>query len=559
MKIEDKINKIKFDEIELKNLLNEMNNILDSIQISSIKTISEKIEHFNKLRDHYLTLYWCSYLGYLKNITEDKYLKSESIFGKIDPIYNNLIYKYYQILSDLNKNEELVKELGKRTFCIALNQRILLKDENLKLQEKEAELKREYRKIIMGTKFDFEGSVINLSQLNKYLVSNNRDLRKKAYDKRFDILIQISDKLNEIVSSLIQIRTTIAHNLGFSSYKDYGFIKMNRIDYGEEDLNEFKKNVKLYLVPIIEKLKILQTKRLNLKKLEYYDESVLFKDGNAQIKLSLEEVIETLKNIYRQTNTEVFELFETLLKEGLIDLENRENKSSGGLTTFLPDYNMPTFIKKYEGLEANFTSIIHELGHCIQLYFSKSLKYHENRWPTFDICEIHSTANELLIYPYIELFFADDSEKYFIRHLTSLLNIVVGQCAMNDFQNFIYENPHVTQEERNGKWKEITNEYKMSLYNLDYYNKGISWQTDINRIDDPFYGIDYALATICALSFYEELDNPKNAYNHFVSLCKDGGSLSFKELIEKHQLRSPFKEEDIKILSKIITRKVFSE
>lgn len=372
MKIEDKINKIKFDEIELKNLLNEMNNILDSIQISSIKTISEKIEHFNKLRDHYLTLYWCSYLGYLKNITEDKYLKSESIFGKIDPIYNNLIYKYYQILSDLNKNEELVKELGKRTFCIALNQRILLKDENLKLQEKEAELKREYRKIIMGTKFDFEGSVINLSQLNKYLVSNNRDLRKKAYDKRFDILIQISDKLNEIVSSLIQIRTTIAHNLGFSSYKDYGFIKMNRIDYGEEDLNEFKKNVKLYLVPIIEKLKILQTKRLNLKKLEYYDESVLFKDGNAQIKLSLEEVIETLKNIYRQTNTEVFELFETLLKEGLIDLENRENKSSGGLTTFLPDYNMPTFIKKYEGLEANFTSIIHELGHCIQLYFSKS-------------------------------------------------------------------------------------------------------------------------------------------------------------------------------------------
>ncbi len=552
MKIMDEIRELDLEESELNALLNHLSLSIDALKRAT--SIEEKIKYIGKiniLRDHYLTLYWCSYLGYLKNITDEKYLKSEDLFGTIDAKYNNLVCEYFRFLSE-NKNEEELKSwITPRTFALASNQIRLLSDENVELIKREKELCRAYRKLLMGTRFEFNGEKTTINKLSKYFKNDDRLMRKNAMDKKYEILMSLRDDLETIADELIQVREKIAKNLGMKNYKDYGFVKMNRIGYDEGDLQTFKDNVKKYFVPLLVKLEESQCERLHLEKLEYYDEQYLFPDGNAEIKESLEELVEILKRIFKEMNMEIYDLFVLMEKEGLIDLEERENKSSGGLTTYLPDYHLPTFIKTYMGLEENFTSILHEFGHSIQLYMSRNKKYHENRWPTFDICETHSTSMELLVYPYLESIFKEDVDKYCLRHLTSLIELVIKMCAIDEFNSQIYENPSLSKEERNALWKSIYQEYyPYRQYTHEYYSLGLMWQSDQNRIDDPFYGIDYSLDTICAFSFYQKsLEDKENAFLEYLNLCKDGGDLSFKEMVEKYHLSSPFKEDDIKSLS----------
>lgn len=540
----DKINNTEIDEKQLKEIETKLRDLIEALKKENdFEKEKSFIIKFNNIRDHYLTLYWISYFGYLKDIKNEKYLKTEKIMGKYEGIINNLIYEYYKCLANSRNKDKLIEFMGERPFEIAENQNILLNNSIIELQAKEKELCRQYRNLIIGTKFHFEGKEINIAGLSSYYASDNRDIRKKAYDKRFEILESIEKEIDEIFDELVQVRTEIAHKLGFKSYTEVGFIKMNRIGYTKEDLTVFKKQIQKYVVPMIIMLKEMQKERLGLETLEYYDESYLFDDGNAKINGDLNYVIDSFKKVLKENCPTCFKLLETMLEEGLIDLENRENKSNSGITTYLPDYQIPIFLKKYTSVESNITSIFHEFGHSTQLYLSKNLMFHENRWPTFDICEIHSTSMEYLMYPFLNLFFGETQDKYKIRHLTSNLSLMVSMAMADDFQTIIYDNPSLTAQERKEKWKEIEHNYKANEKHHEYYTRGTSWQSDTNRFDDPFYAIDYALANVCALSFYKKSKKDiKKAFEDYIALCKAGGSMSLKDLIRIFNLDDPFKD-----------------
>ena len=553
MKIEEKLVKVNINEEVLKNIKNDLEEILNKLKnCLDFNEEKELIIKFNNIRDNYLTLYWISYIGYLKDTKNEKYLETEKIMGEYEPIINNLIYDYYKVLSSSNNQEKLEKFIGKRALAIANNQARLKSDEVISLQTKEKELCSKYQRLIIGIKFEFLDKEINLSSLNNYYNKDDRDLRKKAYDKRFEILESLENEIDVIIDELIEVRNSIAKAIGFNSYSEMSFVRMNRLDYSKEDLTIFKEEIKKYVVPLLKLLKEQQRKRLGLEKLEYYDNSYLFNDGNAKIKGNLNDVLNSFKVVLKEHSTISYNLLCMMLDEGLIDLDNRENKSNGGITTYLPDYKVPLFIKKYMGLESNITSIFHEFGHSNQLYLSKNLLFHENRWPTFDICEIHSTSMEYLMYPFMDLFFGSDDFKYKIKHLTNSLSLMVNMAYADDFWSYVYDN-NLDSKERKRKWLEIRREYNLDSYDNEYFYRGTEYQADTNRIIDPFYTIDYAIDNVLALSFYKkEKESIKDAFDLYISLCKDGGSLSLKEIIKKYNLDNPFEKDSLKDMCDII-------
>lgn len=553
MKIKEKLEKVIINEEVLENIKNDLEVILKDLKnCLNFNEEKELIIKFNHVRDNYLTLYWISYIGYLKDTKDKKYLETEKIMGKYEPIINNLIYDYYKVLSSSKNKEKLERFIGKRVLAIAANQARLKNDEVISLETKEKELCSKYQRLIIGTKFNFLDKEINLSALNIYYNDDDRGLRKKAYDKRFEILESLEKEIDVIIDELIDVRSSIAKTLGFASYTEMSFVKMNRLDYSKEDLYIFKEEIKKYVVPLLKLLKEQQRKRLGLEKLEYYDNSYLFNDGNAKIKGNLNDVLNNFKAILKEHSTISYNLLCMMLDEGLIDLDNRENKSSGGISTYLPDYKVPLFIKKYMGLENNITSIFHEFGHSNQLYLSRDLLFHENRWPTFDICEIHSTSMEYLMYPFMDLFFGSDNFKYKIKHLTNSLSLMVNMAIADDFWSSVYDNK-LNSEERKKKWLEIRCEYNLDSYDNEYFNRGTEYQADTNRIIDPFYTIDYALDNVLALSFYKkEKESIKDAFDLYISLCKDGGTLSLKEIINKYNLDNPFEKDSLKDMCDII-------
>ena len=537
---------------KMEKLINELNENNDE------KKVLLLLDEINLIRDSYLTKYWLSYIGYLLNTTDSKYLKSEKLISELDPIMENLKRKYYKIIINLKMRAKLEKVLGPRLFAIAENESVLQNDDINSYVEKEKELHKKHLNLIINTKFSFNNEEINLSGLNKYLVDSSRDVRKKAYDKRFEVLISLEKEIDNIYDELIKTRTKKAKKLGFNSYSEVGNIQMNRIDYGKKEIEIFRNQIKKYIIPLMKKLKDMQKKRLGLEKLNYFDSGFLFPDGNAKVIIDLPEVILVTSKIIGYNSKESQKLFDNMFNNGFIDLSSNPEKSSGGITTYLPDYQIPMFIKKYQGLEDNICTIHHEFGHAQQLYYSRNLKYHENRWPTFDICEIHATAMEFLMYPYIEEYFGKDYNKYKIKHLTKIISTLISTSLNDEFQQFLYDNPEISKKHRKSKWLELCKEYSINEdKGHEYLKKGIEWQANSNSIDMPFYCIDYALAAISGLSFYEMVnENNNQAWKSFIKLCKYGGSKSLIEIIELVNLKNPFIDNSIKNIAQFLEKEI---
>ncbi len=550
-----KVDKLTITEYKIKKIIKRITEKVEALQtekapLNQIKLIDE----ISAERNHYLTLYWISYIGYLKNITDEKYLKTEEIIAKYDGKYNNIIYKMYDVISSIENKDHLIEKYGQRFVDIANNQRILLSN-NTELSQKELELRKKYRKILNSPKVNFNNEEMSLTKLTKYLQSDIEEERIDSHNIRYKELIKISDELKDIFEELLKVRKTIAAKTNFANFYEHEFVKMNRIDYSKNDLDNFAKQIIKYFVPLREKLKIAQSKRLGEKKLSYYNSQILFKTGNAKTEYDLPQIKTEFSKILNKLSPDFLKLFNDMNKNGMIDLEERENKSAGGITTFIPDYKYPIFIKRYINNSNNFTVLAHEFGHALQLYYNKEKLLHENRWPTYDICEIHSTTMELLVNDNSENIFKEDKNKHLINHFTSIIEHLIRTTCVNEFQTKLYSEDNL---DINKTWKEIYQKYYPSNdYDIEYFTKGIMWQADINRIDDPFYGIDYALATFYALLFYKNYkENSNKTIKEFIEFCKIGGEISFKEIAREYDFSSPFDETTHYELSEFLSKNI---
>ena len=83
-----------------------------------------------------------------------------------------------------------------------------------------------------------------------------------------------------------------------------------------------------------------------------------------------------------------------------------------------------------------------------------------------------------------------------------------------------------------------------TTYNHSYLKKGNFWHQQIHLFKFPFYYIDYAMAQICALQIWSIAQIDKHtAWNIYMDICKQGGRLSFLDLLNHAGIASPFKEE----------------
>ena len=69
---------------------------------------------------------------------------------------------------------------------------------------------------------------------------------------------------------------------------------------------------------------------------------------------------------------------------------------------------------------------------------------------------------EFFAYPWMELFFKEDTDKYKFSHLSSTVTFLPYGVAVDEFQHYVYENVDITPEQRRAKWREIEKKY------LDY-------------------------------------------------------------------------------------------
>jgi len=478
--------------------------------------------------------------------TNDEFYKNEQDYlDEIQPLVQGLTTKYYEALVNSKFRTELENKWGKQLFDFAETQIKTFSPEVVEDLQLENKLSSEYTKLVASAKIMFEGEERTLAQLQPFAESKDRTMRKKANEVRFSFYQEHQEKFDEIYDQLVKVRTRIAQKLGFNNFVELAYVRLSRTDYDAEMVANFRKQVKEHIVPLAVKLRERQAARIGIDSLKYYDESFSFKSGNAVPKGDPEWIIENGKKMYEELSEETKEFFNYMIDTNLMDLVAKKGKASGGYCTYISDYQAPYIFSNFNGTSGDIDVLTHEAGHAFQVYSSRHYEVPEYNWPTYEAAEIHSMSMEFFTWPWMELFFKEDTEKYKFSHLSEALLFLPYGVAVDEFQHIVYENPELTPAERNNAWREIEKKY-MPLRDYDgnqYLEEGGFWQRQGHIYTTAFYYIDYTLAQICAFQFWKKSrENHEAAWADYLHLCRQGGSKPFTELVKVANLLSPFEE-----------------
>jgi len=541
---------MQFDQIpyqrpDISALSVQMHALANQFKNADAKGQEKLISEVNKLRNHFETMYAYAGIKYTQDTSNKTYQDEQDFFDANEPTYTGLVNEFYNLLVNSTHRVELEKKFGPQLFSYAqmkLKTFSAAVEEDLKQENK---LSSEYTKLIASAQIEFDGKVLNLSDMTPYLSSTDRSVREKASIAKYSFFTAKSKELDRIFDDLVKLRTTIARKLGFKNFTELGYLRMARGDYNATMVKQYRDQVHKYVVPLATEIRERQAKRLKLDKLKYYDESLLFTNGNAQPKGDEEWMLKQAGKMYNELSGETGVFFDFMMKNNLLDLASRKNKASGGYCSFLPEYKSPFIFANFNGTMHDVTVLTHEAGHAFQGYCSRNYEVPEYFYPTMEACEIHSMSMEFLTWPWMKLFFEESTDKFLYEHLAGAILFLPYGVLVDEFQHWVYDNPDATPAERNKAWSGLEKKYRPSrdYSGNTYLEAGGFWQQQGHIYQTPFYYIDYTLAQVCALQFWKKANEDRvTALKDYQELCNAGGSQSFLQLVKLAKLKSPFED-----------------
>ena len=410
----------------------------------------------------------------------------------------------------------------------------------------ENKLMSEYGAIIASISISFQGETYNLTQMQKFLESPDRALRKAASEAYYSYMEGIADQLEDIFDKLVKVRTKMAKKMGYDSYTPLGYLRMQRYDYTPEMVKAYREKIHEVVTPIAEKIKRAQFARNKIRSPKVYDMALTFPEGNPLPKGSTEDKVKAAEKMYDELSPETSYYFRDMVDHHLLDLDAKPGKESGGYMTNFSKEKVPFIFSNFNGTSGDVDVLTHEFGHSFQFYMARSIKVPENRMPTSESCEIDSMSMEFFAEPWMNLFF-DEPDRYRYTHLAEAIVFLPYGATVDEFQHWVYANPEATPEERDAEWHSLEEKYtpyKIRCYKgCAYMEKGRRWLTQAHIFENPFYYIDYTLAQVVAFEFFNlDRKNHELAWKRYVKLCKMGGRYPFLTLLKKDHMKSPFDE-----------------
>ncbi|WP_022795922.1 M3 family oligoendopeptidase [Bavariicoccus seileri] len=479
--------------------------------------------------------------------TRDPFYDAEnSYWDEHGPLYTELNTAYYKAILETRFEEELSDVIPETFFKMAEYQLKTLSPEVIPLLQKENEVSSSYNKLIASAQIDYDGKKLNLSQFGPYLQSTDREVRHSASTAQWQFFADHEKDFDDIYDQLVKIRHEIAQKLGFKDYVEYSYYNMMRFDYNREMVSTYREQILKDVVPVANRLYERQAERIGVKDMKYYDLPLNFLDGNATPKGTPEEIIKSGQKMYHELSPETGEFIDFMYDHDLLDLLAKEGKDSGGYCTYIPEFKSPFIFANFNGTSGDVDVLTHEAGHAFQIFNSRWITQPEIVFPTYESCEIHSMSMEFFTYPWMNLFFGDQTDKYKFAHLGSAVQFLPYGVLVDHFQHVVYENPELTPDERKAEWRRLEKLYNphKDYDDNDLLERGGWWFRQGHIFGAPFYYIDYTLAQVCAFQFYKRalVDHDDTAWSDYLEICKVGGTKTFLEIVKLANLVSPFKE-----------------
>lgn len=551
-----KFKDMPYKRVEYEEAEKEYRRIIEAFQ--SARSGEEQFEihkSYYALSNRLSTMMTIAHIRHDIDTTDDFYNQEKEYYDEIEPKLSNLVIEYKQAMYRSPYRAYLEEKIGRVAFKNIELQLKSFDEKLIPLMQEENALTTKYDKLIAGAKIEWEGETLNLSLLKPYLTSNDRGVRKKAYEKYSAFFMSVADELDDIYDKLVKNRTEQARQMGYENYVELGYYRMNRNCYDKEMVENYRRQIKEFFVPFAEKLHERRRQRLGIDKLSYIDTGVYFLNGNPAPTGTPEEIIEAGRQMYSEMSPETKEFFDFITENELFDVLGRKTKKAGGYMTSLPQYKAPFIFANFNGTSGDVDVITHECGHAFQGYLSAADPIQEHWEITMETAEIHSMSMEFFAEKWTELFFGDRADDYRDMHLEDAAAFIPYGCMVDEFQHIVYENPQLTPKQRRQEWLNLEKVYRPHMdYESDpFFSQGGFWQKQLHIYDYPFYYIDYCLAQTCAFQYKAMMDEDYDkAWQSYLKLCRLSASGFFTDMLKEVGLESPFEDGCIeKVISKL--------
>lgn len=527
-KIEQEIDKIdKYKDI----LMESSSNLLECLELDT--NISRRLSKAHTYANCYFdsdtgNASYQEMLGKVNNLYQKYSEKISFIEPSILKCDYNTIQKYMEEAPSLKSYERNLKEIYRfKKYILSDNEEKIISnlekalDSSGTTYESLTDTDMTYGNII-----DENGESVELtdSNYNKYIKSNDRRVRKEAFEELYRVYSNFKNTICSTIKGNIEANTSIAKIRGYNSSIEASLFSDN-IDVSV--YNNLIDTVSNNLSSLF-KYYDLKKKILGLDEMHLYDTYVSIINEKPR-EYTFDEAKELVKKALSVLGDKYINDLNNAFTEKWIDIYNNKGKRGGAYSGGSYD-TYPYVLLNFEGTLNDVSTLAHELGHSMHSYYSRlNNSYQDSNYKIF-VAEVASTVNELLLSKYLLKNTSDKREKLII--LNNLLDLfkatIFRQTMFAEFEKNIYEKHEkgeiLTAELLCNDYYELNKKY---FGNSVYVDDEIKYEWErIPHFYYYFYVYKYATGLSAACYIVNGiLSGSKDALDNYLKFLTLGGSM----------------------------------
>ena len=380
---------------------------------------------------------------------------------------------------------------------------------------------------------DENGQKITLTKgrYTKYMESENRDVRKAA----FDTLYASYEKQKNTLATTYY--SAVKKDAFYADVRKYGSSLEAALDDDNIPIdvyNNLISAVHKYL-PLMHRYVKIRKKILGLDELHPYDlYAPLAKDAN--LKITYSEAKETVLKALDVMGEKYISALKEGFDSGWIDVYENKGKRGGAYSWGTYSCHPYVLLNHNDNLNSMFT-VAHEMGHALHSYFTwKKQPYIYSGHKIF-VAEVASTCNEALLMEYMLKTTTDKNARKY------LINYFLEQFKGTFFRQAMFAEFEKTAHDMVEKGQPLTCDILCNMYhnlNRQYFgdelvidkNLDLEWSR-IPHFYSAFYVYQYATGYTAAIALSSKiLKKGQSAVDKYMEFLSNGSSLYSIDLLK---------------------------
>lgn len=519
--------------VSLKGKLNNYDNILKCLKLeTSLAKISEKAGSY-------------TYLKYSQNMKD---IETEKLSVTVGNTFSNIEKELSFVTSEILENDDefLEKMLDDERFS-----KYKISLERL-FKEKKHILSKKEEKILtaLGSKISYSGIYDILTNLemnygeiedskgethtltdamySKYLASEDRTLRKNAYERLYEKYMLHNQSITEMYISHLDV---IKEELKLRNYNS--LLESSSLSNGvSEDVYNILISAVNEMMEVNHRALAIKRKMCNFEKNDYHFYDIYYNPLEDNLDISFEDGKKMVLDALSVLGDDYIKVLEKAFSNNWVDVYPKEGKENGAYSLGIYDVH-PYVMLNHTGSLDDVSTIAHEMGHAMHSYLSSKEQDFETPDYTIMVAEVASTVNEMLFAEYN--ISKEEDKKKKAKLLFDLIDRIRAtlfrQTMFAEFEKYaneaIWDEKEITRDDLNAYYNDLIKKYFKD--EVVESNEIMYEWSRIPHFYRPYYVYKYATGISSAIYIAKHIledgkNNEREYIEKYLDMLKSGGS-----------------------------------